>query len=62
LVAVFDDEKEGRRFMGFVVGAPAKLASLSFDRILVTSLNSIEMIIQIISSMGISKESVVKIE
>jgi hypothetical protein len=62
LIAVFDDEKEGNRFMGFVVESPAELVSLSFDRILISSLNSAELIMMNISSLGISKESVVMIE
>ena len=37
LLAVFDDEKKGKRFMRFTVAHPDKLVSFSFDRILITS-------------------------
>ena len=62
LVAVVDDEKKGKRFMRFTVTDPERLASFSFDRILITSLNSTDPILQRIISMGISYETVVKIE
>jgi DNA-binding MarR family transcriptional regulator len=62
LVAVVDDEKIGKRFMRFVVEHPDRLRSLSFDRILITSLNSTEQILQKISSIEISSETVVQIK
>lgn len=62
LIAVVDDEKPGKRFMRFIVEHPDRLASLSYDKILITSLNFTEQILQKISSMGISTETVVQIK
>ena len=61
LVAVVDDEKKGRRFMRLMIEHPDRLAWLSFDRILITSLNSAELILQRVSALGIPKGSVVQI-
>jgi DNA-binding MarR family transcriptional regulator len=61
LVAVFDDEKNGNRFMRYTVGHPDRMVSLTFDKILITSLNSKEYIYQKIADLGLSSESVVQI-
>ena len=61
LVAVFDDEKIGKRFMRYTVVHPDRLTWLSFDRILITSMISAELILQKVSALGISKGSVVQI-
>ncbi|MGD9301794.1 MAG: winged helix-turn-helix transcriptional regulator, partial [Desulfobacterales bacterium] len=42
LVAVFDDVKEGKRFMRYTIDHPDRMGSHSFDKILITSLNSAE--------------------
>jgi len=61
LVAVFDDEKIGKRFMRYTVVHPDRLTWLSFDRILITSMISAELILHKVSALGISKGSVVQI-
>jgi len=61
LVAVFDDEKIGKRFMRYTVVHPDRLTWLSFDRILITSMISAELILQKVSALGISEGSVVQI-
>ena len=61
LVAVFDDEKIGKRFMRYTVVHPDRLTWLSFGRILITSMISAELILQKVSALGISKGSVVQI-
>jgi DNA-binding MarR family transcriptional regulator len=61
LVAVFDDENIGKRFMRYTVVHPDRLTWLSFDRILITSMVSAELILQKVSTLGISKRSVVQI-
>ena len=61
LVAVVDDEKKGKRFMRYIVEHPDRLAALTFDKILITSLNSKEFIYQRIAALGLSAESVVQI-
>jgi len=61
LVAVVDDEKKGKRFMRFIVEHPERMNSLSFDRILITSTNSAELILQKITALGISADSVVQL-
>ena len=61
LVAVVDDEKKGKRFMRYIVEHPDRLAALTFDKILITSLNAKEFIYQRIAALGLSAESVVQI-
>jgi hypothetical protein len=61
LVAVVDDEKNGKRFMRYIVEHPDRLVALTFDKILITSLNSKEFIYQRIADLGLSAESVVQI-
>ena len=61
LVAVVDDEKEGDRFMRLTVDNPTHLISFSFDRILITSINSNEIIFQKIAALGLSCEVVVQL-
>ena len=61
LVAVFDDLKEGKRFMRYTIYHPDRMGAHSFDKILITSLNSAEKILQKIAELGLSKKSVVQI-
>ena len=61
LVAVVDDEKKGNRFMGLTVADPGYMLSFSFDKILITSINSNELIFKRIVALGISNEVVVPI-
>ena len=61
LVAVVDDEKKGKRFMRYIVEHPDRLVALTFDKILITSLNSKEFIYERIAALGLSAESVVQI-
>ena len=61
LLAVFDDDKSGQRFMSYTVAHPDKMESFSFDRILITSINSIEIILQKIAALGLSTETVIQI-
>jgi DNA-binding MarR family transcriptional regulator len=61
LVAVFDDDKEGMRFMRYTVAHPDRMGSFSFDRILITSINSTEIILQRIAALGLSIEDVIQI-
>jgi DNA-binding MarR family transcriptional regulator len=61
LVAVFDDEKQGKRFMRFTIFDPGRMASFSFDKILITSINSTEIIFQRIATLGLPNEAVVQL-
>ena len=61
LVAVFDDDKEGNRFMRYTVAHPDRMGSFSFDRILITSINSTEIILKRIAALGLSIENVIPI-
>ncbi len=62
LVAAVDDAKVGRRFMHLAVLSPQQLASLQFDRILVTAVSSREIIQQKIAELGIAPENVTQIQ
>lgn len=62
LVAIVDDEKAGTRFMKQIVTDPTRLNGISFDRILVTTINSRDAILQKIAQRGITSELVIEIK
>jgi len=62
LVAVADDEKIGENFLGNLVIGSSMLNSLSFDRILISSLNSNDAVVDKILEKGISRNKLVVIE
>lgn len=61
LAAIVDDAKIGKRFMKFVVIDPARLNGITFDRILITTINSREAILQKIEQSGIPPDLVIEI-
>jgi len=61
LIAIVDDEKMNTRFMKFIVTDPAYLDTISYDRILVTSINSRSAILQKIAQRGIPSDQVIEI-
>ena len=61
LVAIVDDEKTGNRFLQNRVKHPDCLPSITFDRILITSLNSTDEITKKIVELGLAFDSVVQI-
>ncbi|MDB4265045.1 winged helix-turn-helix transcriptional regulator [bacterium] len=61
LIAIVDDEKMDTRFMKFPVTDPANLDTASYDRILVTAINSRDAILQKIVQSGIPSELVIEI-
>ena len=61
LVAIVDDAKRGTRFMKFSVADPALLNGISFDRILLTTINTREACLQKIADSGISSDLVIEI-
>ena len=58
LIAVVDDGKIGKRFMKYIVLDPEQLCTISFDKVIITTLNSREAILQKIAERGISPELV----
>jgi DNA-binding MarR family transcriptional regulator len=61
LVAIVDDRKMGNRFMKLQVADPARLEHISYDRILITAINSKKAILQKIAQNGIPSELVIEI-
>ncbi len=61
LVAVVDDGKAGNDFMEFTVFHTDRIESLWFDRILITSVNSTESIIEKIATLDIPPIRVIEI-
>jgi DNA-binding MarR family transcriptional regulator len=61
LIAIVDDEKMNTRFMKFLVTDPAYLDTVSYDRILVTSINSRNTILKKIVQRGIPSDQVIVI-
>ncbi len=63
MVAVVDDFKIGDKFLdGIVVTDPLELGSISFDRILITSMGSIDTVLEKILKQGIPRSKVVMLE
>ena len=61
LIAIVDDEKMNTRFMKFLVTDPVYLDTVSYDRILVTSINSRNAILKKITQRGIPSDQVIVI-
>ncbi len=62
MVAVVDMLKAGEQFLGYLVLDPVYLSSLSFDRILVTSIESREKILDDIIENGAPDSKIITIE
>ena len=61
LVAIVDDVKQGDKFMGYRIEDPSQLDSKQFDKILITAMNSRELLIEKLSNNGISLDKIVQI-
>ena len=62
-MAVVDNYKIGDKFFaGIVVQDPSELKSLSFDRILITAIESEEEVLAKILASGISRDEVVMLQ
>jgi DNA-binding MarR family transcriptional regulator len=61
LIAVVDDVKMGARFMKYIVTDPVRLETDAYDRILVTTINSRNAILERIRQCGISSDRVLEI-
>jgi len=62
LMAVVDDLKAGNTFLGLKIQEPNQLAVLSFDRILITAVNSRKRILEKIAARGISPDRITEIQ
>jgi DNA-binding MarR family transcriptional regulator len=61
LVAIVDDLKRGKKIMGYRIGDPSQLDSKQFDKILITAVNSRELLIEKLFNNGISLNKIVQI-
>lgn len=62
LTAVVDDNKIGQKFIGRRIEDPENLMSLHYDKILITTIISQDVIIQKLANKGIPDQKVVMIE
>jgi DNA-binding MarR family transcriptional regulator len=62
LLAVVDDKQVGEKFLGSVVKDSASLNSLSFDRILITSMISKDNVLDKLLKQGIPRSKLVMLE
>jgi DNA-binding MarR family transcriptional regulator len=62
LIAIVDDNTIGEKFLGFVVKDPDILNSLSFDRIIITSMISKEKEFEKLLEQGIPRSKLVMLE
>ena len=59
MVGIVDDEKIGDKFLGFEVINSTWLNSISFDKILITSIDSKDMVLETVLKQGIPSGKVV---
>ena len=62
MLAIVDDNNMGEKFLGGVVKDPDVLYSLSFDRILITSMISKDKVLEKVLEQGIPQSKVVVLE
>jgi len=62
MVAIVDEKRVGKIFLGNVVKDPRLLGSLSFDRILITSMKQDESQLETILKNGIARSKIVMLE
>ena len=62
LVAVVDDRNIGEKFLGNIVKDPASLRALSFDRILITAVESRQDVMNRVLAQGVSPRKMVVLE
>jgi DNA-binding MarR family transcriptional regulator len=61
LVAVVDDGKAGNKFLQFTVIHPEQIQNIGFDKILITTINSTDLIVEKLANLGIPANRVVEI-
>ena len=59
MVAIVDEKRVGKIFLGNVVKDPRLLGSLSFDRILITSMKKDDSQLENILEKGIARSNIV---
>jgi DNA-binding Lrp family transcriptional regulator len=62
MVAIVDEKKAGKIFLGVVVKSPDMLESLSFDRILITFMKKEDSTLERLLRRGIARNKIVLIE
>ena len=62
LVAIIDDIKVGKQFIGYSIENPEKLNDQRFDKILITAVNSRELLIEKLLDFGISLDKILVIQ
>jgi len=62
LAAIVDDQKIGKKFIGHIIESPEKLNDQPFDKILITAVNSRELLIEKIIDFGIPLEKIAVIQ
>ena len=62
VVALVDDERAGEHLIGFKVENSAILNSISYDKILITSINLQDEAIENILNVGIPREKIIEME
>jgi len=62
LVAVIDDNKTGEIFMDFVISGSDYLSTIYFDKIIITSIDDTEIILESILKKGILRSKVAMME
>jgi DNA-binding MarR family transcriptional regulator len=62
LVAIIDDIKVDKKFIGYIIESPGKLNDQQFDKILITAVNSRELLIEKLIDFGIPLDKILVIQ
>ena len=62
MVAVVDSHRKGSKFFNDYVLDPAKLQSLSFDKVLITTVDSVDSVFRSILEKGIPKQKILMLQ
>lgn len=62
LAAIVDDQKVGNKFIGHIIENPGELENKAFDKILITAVNSRELLIEKLIDFGIPLDKITVIQ
>ena len=61
LIAIVDDDNQGKKFMGYLIEQPSQLESKHFDKLLITTVDSRDRVIAKLAKIGITSEKIAEI-
>ncbi len=62
LIAVVDDQKKGKMFLGYRIQSSGVLDTLAFDKILITAISKTEDAVDTLMKINIDKDKIISIQ